>query len=237
MKKITLAIILSVFSITAIFPSLLDDLQVKPLNADRLKLFPVPDDGRNYFFLQSIDDRTQIVIGDFTQTDKKIILINLKSDYNTIDSVIEYYPQQKSTRVRRESESKFFTTDMAKLKRDIISGAVFKNNNTDLMKSYDVLESVFKKNESENVLPETYGFSVRFSETDIRKPAAMFSFGKAINGYYLIFKTEYFRKNVVTETIPVLKYSVYCRDTHDPLIQETVENLFKIRAPFSSNIK
>lgn len=237
MKQIILATIIAIFSVTAVFPSLLDDLQVKPINRDRLKLFPEPGDARNYFFLQSIGDRTRIVIGDFTRTEKKIILINLKSDYNTIDSVIEYYPQKKSLRTRMESESKFFTTDVAKLKRDIISGAVFKNNNTDLMKSYDVLESVFKKNESENVLPETYGFNVKFSETDTTKPAAMFSFGKRIDGYYLIFKTEYYRVNVVTETIPVLRYSVYCRDTHDPVIQETVENLFKIRAPLAESIK
>jgi len=225
-----------------LFPSVYSqshiDLQIKKIDSYRLKLFPVPEDGRNYFFLQSIDDMTQIVIGDFMQGEKRIVLINLAGDYNTIKSVIEYQPRTKKLLRRKHSESKFFTTDIAKLKKDIISGSIFKNNSTDDMRSYDSLEPVFRENDAGRVFPDVYGFNVKVSEVDHEnRYSAMFTFGKASRGYYLQFKTLYYIKTATTEMKPVLKYSVYCKNTHDPVIQEYVENLFKIRKPASVDIK
>ena len=101
MKKMSIALILSFILCPLLFSQHYDDLQEKSINNDRLKLFPSPDEGKNYFFLQSIDDKTQIVIGDFTQVDKKIILITLNPDYTTIKSVVEYNPIRKEMRVEK----------------------------------------------------------------------------------------------------------------------------------------
>jgi hypothetical protein len=238
MKTLFMSLILAFVFILPVYPQQSDDLQLKKIDNDRLKHFPVPEDGRNYFFLLSIENATQIVIGDFMQGDKKIILINLDSDYNTIKSVVEYYPGKNKLRVRKESESKFFTTDIAKLKKDIISGAIFKNNSTDDMKSYDSLENVFRENDTSKVFPDVYGFNVKLADIDeTHRYSAMFTFGKAIHGYYLQFKTIYNKKTYSTEITPVLKYSVYCKNTNDPVVKEYVENLFKIRKPASVDIK
>ncbi|HOK02830.1 MAG TPA: hypothetical protein PKX79_08140 [Spirochaetota bacterium] len=216
-----------------------EDLQIKPIDADRLKLFPVPVDNRNYFFLQSINNKTQIVIGDFSEgSEKKIVLITLGNDYNTIKSVTEYYPQSKDLRVLKESTSRFFTKDIAKLKKDIITGAIFEKNNTDKMRSLDALEDIFKKNQSRNIFPDTYGFTVKLSEVDERTiPMALFTFGKSETGYYLQFKTEYYRINARFTAKPVLQYSVYCKNTGDPIVSEIVEDLFKIREPNAYKIQ
>jgi len=237
MKNFVIVLLFLLAGGTLLYSQHYDDLQEKQINNDRLKLFPNPVEGKNYFFLQSINDKTQIVIGDFTQADKKIILINLNDDYTTIKSVVEYLPLKKELRVRNESESKFFTTDIVKLKRDIITGVIFKGNNAEDMRSYPQLETVFKMNDTSRIFPEVYGFSVKFTEPESSRLSAMYTFGKSVKGYYMQFKTAYYRVNQATERIPVLKYSVYSKNTHDPVIQEYVEELFKIRKPSSSWVK
>lgn len=237
MKNKAIILLLLLICGSYLFSQQYDDLQEKQINNDRLKLFPAPAEGKNYFFLQSINDKTQILIGDFTQVDKKIILINLGSDYTTIKSVIEYIPAKKELRTRKESESKFFTTDIVKLKRDIITGAIYKGNNAEDMKSFSELENIFKLNDSSRIFPEVYGFSVKLTEPDSGKLSALYTFGNTVKGYYLQFKTLSYRENPATENIPVLKYSVYSKNTHDPVIQEYVEELFKIRKPASSWVK
>lgn len=238
MKKLIILSILILITSSA-FPVLLDDIQIKKLDADRLKLFPVPNDHRNYFFLQSIENSTQIVIGDFSRNDhKKLILITLGNDFNTIKSVIEYDPEKKSLRTMKESESPFFTKDIGKLKKDIITGALFNDSHSDKMKSYDALEMIFKKNDATTVLPDTYGFTVKLTEVDeINKPMALFTFGKSETGYYLQFRTEYYRINSRNIVTPILRYSVYCKNTDDPTVKELVEELFKIREPIASRTR
>ncbi len=237
MKKMTIMLLFSLIFCPYLYSQQYDDLQERTIDNDRLKLFPGPTEGKNYFFLQSIDDYTQIVIGDFTKVDKKIILINLNPDYTTIKSVVEYNPVRKQLLVKKSSNSKFFTTDVNKLKRDIITGAIYKGNNAEMMKSYDELLNIFKDNDTSLILPETYGFSVKLNELDSERLSAMYTFGNTIKGYYLQFKTLYYRESPKSEVIPVLKYSVYSKNTHDPVIQEYVEELFKIRKPSASFVK
>ena len=235
MKNLTIVLLVSLIFCSYLYSQQYDDLQEKTLNNDRLKHFP--EVVKNYFFLQSIDDKTQIVIGDFTKFEKNIVLITLNSDYTTIKSVTEYNPVKKQLRVRKESDSKFFTKDIVKLKRDIITGAIFKGNFTESMKSYGDLEKAFEEYDSSRVFPETYGFSVKLTESDSERLSAMYTFGNATNGYYLQFKTFNYRDNSTSETIPTLKYSVYSKNTHDPIIKEYVEMLFKIKQPTSSYAK
>jgi hypothetical protein len=237
MRNLAIVLLFLFVSSTGLYSQHYDDLQEKHINNDRLKLFP--STGKNYFFLLSVNDKTQIVIGDLTRSDKKIILINLNKDYTTIQNVIEYNPVTKQLSTRKDSNSKFFTTDIAKLKRDIITGAVFKGNNTDEMKSFGDLESIFKENDASKIFADVYGFSVKLTEVDeINKILAMYTFGNHIvYGYYLQFKTFYYRENPMSEKKPKLKYSVYSKHTQDPVIIEFVENLFKIRKPSASFVK
>lgn len=232
MKRIlTLALFMLILSSSA-FSIALDDLQIKPVTADRVKYFPVPDDNKNYMFLQAIENDSYIVIGDFSGLEKVIILITDKGNDNTIDSVAEYFPQNRNYRIKKSSDSRFFTTDLAKLKKQIISGSIYKNNYTDEMKSSDALEAMLKKDDKMAVFEDVYGFNIKLFEIDeTNKYSAKFTYGKNAGGYYLQFRTEYYRKNFGTEIKPVLKYSVYCRDTNDPVVKEYVEDLFKIRSP------
>jgi len=225
------AVMVMVF-ISPVFSAGGEDLQTKKITEDRLILFPVPADNINYIFMQSIENDTAIVIGDFSGLDKKIILITDNNNDNTIDSVIEYFPATRDLRRRAVSQSKFFTKDIAKLKKDIIEGTIYKGNYTDEMKSLKTLESVLNNSDTNSLNSDVYGFNIRFYEVDERqRNSAFFSYGKNAGGYYLQFRTEYYRKYFTTEQRPVLKYSVFCKDTNDPVVKDTVENLFKVRQP------
>lgn len=238
MKRfITITSLLLVLSSSA-FSIDLGDLQQKPVTADRVKYFPMPEDNRNYMFLQAIDSDSYIVIGDFSGVEKMIILITDKGNDNTVDSVVEYFPLTKNYRGKKSSDSRFFTTDLAKLKGEIISGSIFKNNYTDEMKSSDALELMLKKSDNIAVFEDVYGFNIKLLEIDeTSRYSAKFAYGKNAGGYYLQFRTDYYRKNFGTEIRPVLNYSVYCKDTNDPVVKEYVENLFKIRAPKVLSVK
>jgi hypothetical protein len=234
MKKRNLftAAVIAMMFISPLFSIGLDDLQTKKLTTDRMKHYPVPVDNINYMFLQAIEKDTMIVIGDFSGVDKMIIMIVDNNSDNTIDSVIEYFPLTKDLKVKTDSKSRFFTTDIAGLKKNIIEGNVFKGNYTDDMKSLKTLESILNNPDTNSLTTDVYGFNLRFFEVDERqRNSALFSYGKKESGYYLQFRTEYYRKDFKTEQRPALKYSVYCRDTNDPVVKETVENLFKVRQP------
>ena len=155
-----------------------------------------------------------------------------KNNDNTVDNVFEYYPLTKDFRKKTDSTSKFFTKDLAKLKKDIIDGTVFQGNYTDKMESIKSLKAVLNNFDNNSLNSDVYGFVLRSYETDKRdRNSALFSYGKSAGGYNLQFKTEYYRKDFKTEQEPVLKYSVFCKDTDDPVVKETVENLFKIKQP------
>jgi hypothetical protein len=218
--------------ITPLLSEGLEDLQTKKLKEDRLAYFPVPRDNINYLFMQSIGNDTSIVIGDFSGVEKKIIMIVDKNNDNTIDSVFEYFPLTKDLKAKKDSQSKFFTKDIAKFKKDIIEGTVYKGNYTDNMKSLNTLENILNNSDTNSLNADVYGFNIRYYESDERhKNAALFSYGKSAEGYYLQFKTEYYRKDYKTVQQPVLKYSVYCKDSNDSVVKETVENLFKVKQP------
>ncbi len=238
MKKICLSAILMMAMLMPVFSIGLDDLQIKKLTIDRFKYFPVTPDNINYIFLQSIDGDTVIIIGDFSGVEKKIIMVIDKNSDNTIDSVVEYFPNTKDLKFRSDSTSKFFTKDLVKLKKDIIEGAIYKGNYTDSMKSLNTLESILKDPDTHTLFADVYGFSVKYFDADeMKKNSALFRYGKASGGYYLEFRTEYYRKDHETKQKPVLSYSVFCRDSSDPVVKETVENLFKIRQPGVNSAK
>jgi hypothetical protein len=209
----------------------LESIQVSPLNSGRIKLFPVPEDNRDYFFLQSIENNTTIVIGDFSGLEKMVVMIIDKGGDNTIDEVVEYYPHYKRIRKGKKSDSRFFKADITQLKRDIINGLIYSNKYADPMNSADKLELILKKGDSKSVQKSVYGYEAKFFEIDeTNKFAALYSFGKNSEGYYLQFRTDYIRKDYRVVEKPLLKYSVYCKDSSDAVVKEIVENLMKIAA-------
>jgi len=154
-----------------------------------------------------------------------------KGGDNTIDEVVEYFPGSKTIRKSESSSSRYFNPDIAKMKRDIINGAVYSGRYTDPMKSADKLKLILKQGDSKSVQKNVYGYEAKFFEVDeTEKFAALYSFGKNSEGYYLQFRTDYFRRDYRVVEKPLMRYSVYSRASSDAVVKETVENLMKLAA-------
>ncbi len=219
-----------IFTAAAVYANI-ESIQVSPLSSAGIKLFPVPEDNKDYFFLQSIGKDTTIVIGDFSALEKMIIMIIDKGGDNTIDEVVEYFPKSKRIKTGKTSASRFFNPDIAQLKKDIINGTVYSGRYTDPMKSGDKLQLILKQGDSKSVQKNVYGYEAKFYEIDeTEKFAALYSFGENAEGYYLQFRTDYFRRGYRVVETPLMKYSVYSRASSDAVVKETVESLKKLAA-------
>ncbi len=214
----------AVFSVYA-DTSASSDLALEKLTPEKVRLLPVTKDFRNYFLLQSIENETSIIIGDFVGAEKKIVVLQDAGADNTIDSVYEYYPElQKNTRPQKTTSDLF--SEMAAMKREIISGKAFTDNYAYKMRSLPSLVEKLKK--GSDIYKYRHGYTVKLYDPD--KPSTIMSeffFGRKDGAYDLIFKTNYYKlyNTVIT---PPMQYSVYCERSTDPIIKETVEQLIKI---------
>ncbi len=96
-----------IFPNTNIFGNTLID-ETKLITENTLKFLTPPADFRSYYMLQSIDDTTVIVVGNFVNVEKVITLIVDKGSDNTIDAVVEYYPDTKKYNTNEEINIKFY---------------------------------------------------------------------------------------------------------------------------------
>ncbi len=196
------------------------------ITREGMKILPVSRDFRNYFIIQSIEDVTNIVIGDFVGADKLFCLIIDKNSDGKIDKVVEYAPENKKYSYPLKPTSSFFS-NLEEMKKQIIEGDIFRNNYAFKMKSLLSLQELLKG--GKDIFKHKTGWSVKFYDPDLPTTTMYeFYFSKNINGRYdLVFKTNYY-KIFRTKIHPVVYFSVYCRNSKDPFIAETVESLLKM---------
>ena len=195
------------------------------LTVNRLKFMPVPDDFRNYFIFQSIGDSSTLIIGDFTGTEKVVSLIRDDNKDNKPDEVIEYFPEpRKITRPLKPSTS--FYKSFEDMKKQIINGEIFRMNYSYKMNSLGLL--VKKLEAGRDIYRHEHGYSVKVYDPDAGTTImSEYFFGKKDGRYDLIFSTKYY-KLYKTKISPAVDYSVYCRNSNDPIVAETVERLLSI---------
>lgn len=225
MKKIIRGLIVA-FAVT-IFSGVVqaDSYFNDVISPEKLRFLPIPADFRNYFFFQSIDDNSYIIIGDFTAADKIITQIIDKGSANQIDKVLDYYPDSGKTRTSKKSASLFFKDNIDELKKEIISGKIFRDNYTYKMKSLDTL--MYKIKDRSDIFQHEHGYTVKFYDPDAPTTImSEFFFGKKHGRYDLIFRTNYY-KLFNSKITPPLIYSVFCRNSKDPVVAEIVESLLK----------
>lgn len=197
-----------------------------PITVEKMKLLPVPQDFRNYFFLQAIDDKTYIVIGDFVGTDKVFCLIEDDKSDGKVDKVVQYQPDNNKYTNHIKPTSAFFT-GYEETKKSILEGDIFKNNYAYNMSSLGMLKELLKR--GEDIIKANQGYTVKLYDPD--NPSTIMSefyFNKRLNGRYdLVLKTNYY-KVYRTKIVPAINCSVYARNSADPLIAGTVEELIKM---------
>jgi hypothetical protein len=225
-KRIIISCIIACAVFVLSFSGLESYLESNPITKDKLPMYPVSGDYRNYFFLQSIDDNTMILLGDFTGADRMLVLLSDMNSDNTIDKVVEYYIDQKIFKTPKKSKSQFYQDDIKALKEDIIEGKIFRDNYAYKMKSMEVLKARIKENNS--IRRENSGYMVTYYDPDHSSmPMSEFYFAKKDGRYDLMFKTLYYF--VFNSKIqPPLRFSVYCRNSKDPVVAAMVEELLKM---------
>lgn len=235
MKKILFALIIPLLC-TGLYAdgSMYTDAGIKPMTKERMKLLPVPADSKNYFILQSFTDQTIVIIGDFAASERSICMMVDKGSNGSIEEFIEYYPDSgKYTPVEKPASRLF--TGYPQICRDIIEGRVFKDSTrreigeqyTHEMASLSLLK--VKISEGRSVSRRGHnGRYVRVTDSDLRDTTMSdFYFGIENGEYNLQFRTMYY-KSGNSKIEPPLQYSVYCRDSNDPVVKEYVEMLLKL---------
>jgi len=201
-------------------------LQITTVSKEKLRMFPIPRDFRNYFFLQSIDDRTSIVIGDFTGGEKLISLIIDEDSNGKINKVYDYYPESGTYKSSRRSQSQFFNKNIEQFKKDIIDGIMFRQNYSYKMKSLKELK--FKIEDGTDIQKSKDGYKVSIFDPDASSSImSEFYFAKKLGRYSLVFRTSYY-KIFNYKIVPPLEYSVYCVNSKDKNIKDIVEKLLDL---------
>jgi hypothetical protein len=196
------------------------------ITEDTLKFITPPNDFRNYFMLQSIDDTTVILVGNFVGAEKIITLITDKGSDNTIDSIVDYYPDSKKYQRGKTSVSQLVKTDIAEFKKDIIEGVVFDKNYSYQMKSLKTVKSKLIK--GKDIFNSDAGFLIiAYDPEKTSTPMNKFYFKIKDNRYDLMFQTIYY-KLYNTNIQPPVSFSVYCKDSKDPVVGEYVKELLKL---------
>jgi hypothetical protein len=200
------------------------DFFLKPITYEKLRLMPVTKDFRNYFILQSIENQTNIIIGDFVGAERKIVLIIDENQDNEYDQVYEYYPDTKKFKTTKKPTTELFT-NFAQMKKDIINGKIFEENYAYKMQSLKILEEKLKR--GLDIDKSRHGHSVKLFDPD--KPSTImgeYFFGRKDGTYDLHFRTNYY-KLYHTVIQPPIYYSVYCDRSSDPYIKEIVNKLVR----------
>ena len=200
--------------------------ETKLLNESSLKFIKPPDDFRAYFMLQSIEDTTVILVGNFVDPEKVLILIVDEGSDNTVDNVVEYYPETKKYQRMKNITSNFIKHDIAELKKDIIEGLVFKKYYSYQMSSLPELKN--QLNRGKDIFFTDAGTRVVINDPE-KKSTVMSDFFFKIreDRFDLKFKTEYY-KLYYTTIKPPISFSVYCRDSKDPVVAKYVKELLPL---------
>lgn len=191
-----------------------------------LKFITPPSDFRSYFMLQSIDDTTVILVGNFTDPEKVITLIIDEGSNNTIDNVIEYFPEEKRYRRLKKIMSKSIKSDIAELKKDIIEGVIFEKSYSYKMGSLPALKK--KLLDGRDIFFTNSG--TRVVIYDLEKTSTVmndFFFKIEEERYDLMFKTNYYKLYKISISPPIL-FSVYCRNSKDPVVAKYVKELLTL---------
>ncbi|MFW5771137.1 MAG: hypothetical protein ACOCX9_06850 [Spirochaetota bacterium] len=195
------------------------------ITSQRLRFMPVPDDFRNYFILQSLGENTTIIIGDFTGIEKVVSMISDDDNDDEPDEILEYYPEQKKTTKPLKPATSFYKS-FKEMKQEIINGNIFKMSYSYKMNSIGLL--VKKLKAGRDIFRHGHGYNVKVYDPDAGTTImAEYFFGKKDGRYDLIFSTKHY-KLYKTKISPPVHFSVYCRNSNDPLVAETVERLLKL---------
>lgn len=197
------------------------------LSAAKLPYLPIPNTKEDYAFIQSLGKSTSVVIGRFADGEKQIVLIGDSDGDGKVDISSVYYPDQKKFKNSSQPEKEYSAEAFKKMKQDIILGARGEFN-PNAEGSDFVKRMVVKKNNIVVKVRFKNGYRVFINDSDdATMHRAIFYFSdnrKSGGGADLAFNVAF--RNVGPLMIsPIINYGVFCKDSEDPVVFETVTEL------------
>ncbi len=194
------------------------------VTAGKLKFLIVPYSNVNYKFYQSIGKVTNIVLGNFNRSAKKITLISDKNSDGVVDIVAHWDPDLKKMELEKFPEKYCSSEKFAAYKKEIIDSKV--NLINPEKASLQLLNHLIK--DAANISRNKNGYRVVQKDLDApgRERTVFYLADNGVNGVDLLFQHNYYYAGIKTVK-PVIQYPVYCKDSFDPFAKELVKKIIK----------
>jgi hypothetical protein len=208
-----------------------DDL----VTVEKLRLLPVPKSKNNYAFFQSIDNKSNIIIGNFNANESMILLIQDSNADGKVDIVASWYPGTKK-QVIESDPGEFCTIDKFKILKEVIFNGktekiilgrkdlIIKPNPQGISRYEQII------NGESNIVKYKQGLRVTLIDPDDRtKEMEVYSYSQndSDKSADVTFKIIYSYKGN-NRVNPIINFSIYCSKSHDPFVIETVKQLREI---------
>jgi hypothetical protein len=209
------------------------------VSVTNMKFLPIPPGTDDYTFFQSIKKTSSVVIGKFKTGEREILLIQDNNADGKVELVAHWL--MDLNRIDREGEPDLFCTaeNFKKLKEAIVNG----KNETIILggKNYTIspnkegmpeIEKLIKV--PSNISKYKQGLRIRKTDPDeFSKEMLIYSFSFNIeNGTAdMAFDVKYIYSG--RERIsPIINQGVYCLQSEDPFVIETVKKLREIAGKY-----
>lgn len=211
-------------------------IQSDRVTVKKLRDLPIPASSEDYAFLQSFDTVTNVVIGNFSQAESIITLVTDENGDEVVDYIIHYNHDMKKFTKEANPSSIYSKEAFIQLKKNIINGSqgggVIPNNEGAVF----LKRLVSSKMDTMDLMKTRQGYTVKITDADdksLTRLRYMFS-DNGIHGVDLVFHVAY--TNVYeTRVQPVIQYCVYCQNSMDPTVKETVSELLALTSEVYKN--
>ena len=202
------------------------------LSITKMKFLPIPSGTTDYAFFQSINKISTVVIGKFKIGEKEVILIQDENTDGKVDLVAHWTVDQN--RIDREGAPETYCSaeDFKKLKDAIVNGktetVVLGGINTIITPNREgmaVIEKLIKT--PSNIVKYKQGLRISKIDPDELSQemyAYSFSFNDQNGTADLAFDIKYYYSGR-QRISPIVNYGVYCLQSQDPFVIETVKKL------------
>ncbi|MDA3899427.1 MAG: hypothetical protein PF637_02790 [Spirochaetes bacterium] len=195
------------------------------VNKSALAKLPVPASYEDYAVLQSIGQATNVILGHFTEGTRRITLITDSDNDGKVDSIFHYFTDEKNYHVITNPEELYTPDSFKKLKLTIIKGS--QKDISPNKEGSDFFKSLIEHNsEMITVSRHKRGYQINLLDPDdpglVR--ASLSCSNNGVNGTDMAIIVNY-RHHGKSLVKPVIPYGVYCKNSNDPLLQETVKEM------------
>ena len=196
-----------------------------PLKSSSLHTLPIPRTSRNYTFLQCINKTCTIVNGVFATVPRRIEFFQDVNVDGKVDIAYRYYIDLKKYKKINNISKVIPPKKFKELKEIIFSGQRGKYSPN--LEGIDFFKILAK--DGSNIHKWRNGFSVFRKNVDkIDEKRAIYSFSdNGPDGYDIVFKINYMI-NGRSKIVPVIKSSVYAKNSKDPFIKSKIKELYNM---------